>query len=67
MKLGRSVSVYGAGSIVFKGCGQKLPSGFRCMIPADTGLRVAFQLVESERDSLTMCLTHLLITAHKRR
>jgi hypothetical protein len=63
VQLGRDIAVDWAGCIVLKLGGYKFASGLGRMIAADAGLRVVFELVESNADALPVGFTDTLIAA----
>ena len=66
MQLWRDIPIDRTGCIVLKLGGYKFASGLGRMIAADAGLRVVFELVESNADALPMGFTDTLIAADKR-
>lgn len=45
--------------------GDELPGRLCRVIAADAGLRIAFQLSQSRRDGLTVCLSYAIVAAKR--
>ena len=65
VKLRRDVAVNRAGGVVLELCRDELAGGLRRIIPADAGLGVVFELVESSADTLTVRLANALVAANE--
>src|SRR3984957_3548276 len=63
MQLRRDIPIDRTGCIVLKLGGYKFASGLGRVIAADTGLRVAFELIEGNADALPVGCTDTLIAA----
>jgi hypothetical protein len=66
VQLWRNVAIDRAGRIMFKFRGDEPARGLRRMIPADSGLRIVFKLVEGNSDALPMRFPDALVAANKR-
>src|ERR1019366_861999 len=66
VQLWRDIAIDRAGCIVLKLGGDKPSRGLRRMIAADTGLRVVFELVEGDANSVPVRFADTFIAADKR-
>src|SRR5580693_3768302 len=66
VELRSGVAVYRAGGVMLELRGDKLPGRFGGMVAANAGLRVLFQLVQSDVDGLAVRLPHPVVAADKR-
>src|SRR5438552_6487485 len=66
MELGSNIPIHRTGCIVFEFGGDEFAGSLRRMVPADTGLRIVFELFKGCADALAVRFSHPIISADKR-
>ena len=66
MKLWRSISIDGPGSVVLKCCGDEFPGRLRRVYVSNPGLRVSLEFLKRHSNTLAVGFPDPIIASHKR-